>query len=929
VDSNHKLVLTFKDMNDYKERNNIFYELLRDEATIGPIIFIGYRFKHPGALEYLTSPEYDLLIKMIEQMGSSVRWHYCVFPYDEKNKEDLRLIDSLKRKNILVINSTFGDFMQEIIKRIGKIKSPFSGEVNIPVGEGSISIPKKDLLKDNQHFEILNEELFKVPAPSPRDSLNGKYNWSSFKEGHFITRNCRQEFLKAILNVVRDPLKYTLILKSSVGWGKTTLLKDISMELYKKRLPIIWLNPFGTIHIQSDKEFVLGRWDTERLIALIRKVEEVSGGKISPIIIADECDERIDEISTLLNKIEIENLKPTFILSTDPLTYDALKEDYMNLLQGLTFSPEQYNQSDTSELQKLIDFCINTKIIPIDSDKEAILSSIQEDEAEERLIFALQVIYDREHRPFGKIVKNSFESLENEIQRKLVLYVSSINQFGSIFIPRLYTLLKTMKTEATSEIVENYQKCLNKQILIDRFDQEESCVSTQHPLIAEKFLTLIDPSNLDNLLISLIQSMSNTIRDLELIRKLCKKINYYPEKKILSSELIYKIFKTAMNVTDNDWVVCQQYSKFLLKQEKPDKALDIINLAIKNNVRNLSLYHTRGNILKIFASDKDKAQELFDSASEDFAKCRVGGEPSEYPYVTNLDMLIFKLKHETDEQKRIDYQIEGKEIYEEALKTLPDTKLQYLTTQKYIESFQPNEKILNDFCKKIQASLKDGRPSAFSVAFYATRIYLNDPNNYQQAITILEEYQTRIKKSVLILVTEAELHSKESKFSESARCIDSAKRILASAEKEDIVKKVHYLDLILSFLLGEYKSAMKAQENLQKFIRFTKRSYPQGYIWKKTSKQKDPKNKKLSVDGKIWRGRIEDRKVKDYFGTISLTNDAGEVFYINFNPKYFQRSDFKAGDLIEFIVTFLPNRLRADDPGGNHFINTKDDIYVD
>ena len=53
------------------------------------------------------------------------------------------------------------------------------------------------------------------------------------------------------------------------------------------------------------------------------------------------------------------------------------------------------------------------------------------------------------------------------------------------------------------------------------------------------------------------------------------------------------------------------------------------------------------------------------------------------------------------------------------------------------------------------------------------------------------------------------------------------------------------------------------------------------------------------------------------------------VFYINFNPKYFQRSDFKAGDLIEFIVTFLPNRLRADDPGGNHFINTKDDIYVD
>ena len=85
--SSHELVLTFADQQISRSSNEKFYDLLREEAINGPIIFVGFSFTHPGASSKGTSPEFSLLMELLRDMGPAARWHYCVTPYDSSSDE--------------------------------------------------------------------------------------------------------------------------------------------------------------------------------------------------------------------------------------------------------------------------------------------------------------------------------------------------------------------------------------------------------------------------------------------------------------------------------------------------------------------------------------------------------------------------------------------------------------------------------------------------------------------------------------------------------------------------------------------------------------------------------------------------------------------------------------------------------------------------
>ncbi len=83
----------------------------------GPIIFIGFRFQHPGASSAGSSPEFSLLKDLLRDMGSA-RWHYCITPDEPNSLESELAMKTLSANQIHVINLKFGEFFDLIIDEV-------------------------------------------------------------------------------------------------------------------------------------------------------------------------------------------------------------------------------------------------------------------------------------------------------------------------------------------------------------------------------------------------------------------------------------------------------------------------------------------------------------------------------------------------------------------------------------------------------------------------------------------------------------------------------------------------------------------------------------------------------------------------------------------------------------------------------------------
>ena len=100
--SSHELVLTFADQQEARSRNSEFYDLLREEAINGPIIFVGFSFTYPGARNVGTSPEFSLLQEILREMGPAARWHYFVTPFDPSSADSNFILRKLHAIQIKV-----------------------------------------------------------------------------------------------------------------------------------------------------------------------------------------------------------------------------------------------------------------------------------------------------------------------------------------------------------------------------------------------------------------------------------------------------------------------------------------------------------------------------------------------------------------------------------------------------------------------------------------------------------------------------------------------------------------------------------------------------------------------------------------------------------------------------------------------------------
>ncbi|MCJ7762339.1 hypothetical protein MUP38_02650 [Candidatus Bathyarchaeota archaeon] len=424
----------------------------------------------------------------------------------------------------------------------------------------------------------------------------------------------------------------------------------------------------------------------------------------------------------------------------------------------------------------------------------------------------------------------------------------------------------------------------------------------------------------------------NNLRDLELVRHLLKQINDYSIS-LSSEEKTQKLFETAVESTHNDWVTCQQFSKYLLRSGEYALALAWADRALEKNLGNAALQHHKGNVLRRWGMDlKEKGKDAesdakFHDARKYFTLSRTATMPSEYGYVTHLDMLLYLIQNAKNDLEKANLIAEGAQLYEEAIKVIPQTAYNFLLESRFFV-FDLHGNTINDLCKKIEVAVDEGRASIYGAAFLADSLYRN--GNTKRAIEIIREQRKHSEEGLLLWVKEAELNAREGNFSEASKCIHLAKMREKNSETAEVQWRLHYWDLIISFVLGDYKDAMDASGILNALSFMPPQVLPRGYIWKDATKNVRRDLRKFPDHAKIWTGKIENvRTTGGGYGRIEVTNIAGEKFFVAFNPKYFwQRRDFRPGEYLKFVIAIHSNGLRAQNIEMNPFVNTTDDVFV-
>jgi len=938
----HQLVLTFNEQTSAREANADFYTLLRDEAVNGPIIFVGFSLTYPGARGPGTSPEFAELKGLLRDMGSTGRWHYCAVPADSELAGDRVARATLEEANIRIVPLGFADLMRALAEALEEKPLPLGSRppVCVPVGDSSLEISAEEADADRRQFELLCNETLGCQEPTVEESLNGCANWGSFRDGHLVHRDSLQLLQQELQKCLREAPSL-LTLAAPLGWGKTFLLRDLAMRRLLDSQPTIWLNPLSTIEIASaegQEPVTLGSWDTSRLDSIVSQIHALAAdddlGAI-PVLIADDCSERASELMALFRYLEQNHRRFVLIASLAETEFEVLSSEFPFLSKSCVVNPAA-NTDAASEVRALVKLCAENRVGAVDKDtnQELLVERILSSGAGELLVLALQVIFDGEHRPFEELVHALWETLDGDVARMLALRTALLHQHGALFAPRLFTLLRSFEKRTMSEVLHVYRSHLQERLLFERTVQEEPCAALLHPLVSQKLISVTElPSHeLDRQLLAVIGAMGGNDVDVELLRRYLKRLNDHAIG-LSDDKSARELFELSADITNADWVVLQQYTKYLLRREEPELAHAWARRALDKNPTHPSLHHTLGNVLrkwgmaKAESGDDAGAQRLFRDARDAFGNSRAGREADEYGYVTHLDMLIALLDREGDEDRRAELIAEGIQLYREGLSAVPEAKYNVLLEGRFRKHFDASDTVVRTVVDRIQSLIDKGTCSLPGALFLSD--YFAGYEAFGEAEAVLMGFlgQKRAGVSLAAWTKLAEIRAREGHYKKAALAIDSAKGQLASAGNWEAVWGMWYWNMLVAVARMDYREARAAIGELRSGRFFVRQSYPRGYFWLEKAKTISRSKRQFEEHAKIFRGQVSNLRAGGATGQIRVTNHVGENLDVSFVRRYYGRA-MRVGSSVRFAMEILPAGLRAAHVTAKPFEHTKDDLYV-
>ena len=776
------LVITRRDFRESLDRKRPLLEELKNYLFDYQcsIVFLGFSVQYG---------ENDVILSNVQEAYDSIAntIHQPFKPFAVLRNVDEDTKFDLKHSDITLLEGSFEDFIEEVEKLQCKTSTSADSDkephdkIYITVNKNILSISRELYEQNLDQFSFYYDSYFEDKIKQSKDISKEDFidRWKTqptdlfLATNRYIKRSRFDKYVRQLSSLIEDVQRtkstHIFHIKGDRASGKSVVAKQLSEYVYKELgLPVLFLTPNAAYTNKADNGRVteIQGWDArfiDKFISDLYREENDSDPQVT-LLVADHQLHKQSSIDILLKYLENHN-KPCVLLLTSNISVSLSFQDRIFNLYKMV-EVEICTDLDDNEIEMLFS-SVSRDRPEIEVQKEFLIQKAKKD-CHRDLLFILYTWFDEKYRRLEEIIVEEAKKLteEKDILRKLYLTVALFHQYN--YSPRI-----SLCAEAHNINIANFNS-LNSTPLFKAFlkfttvlsdtDTAEHFAFTRHPEFARLMIKelLGDPDEQIDYMAKVLQCAK--LSDLQFIQDFLIMV-FTSHETFFNIGQITKLKEASEKRFGEDWVLNHQFAAYLIREntqlENARYYLDKARMKVDNEASKSSIIHSLGNLK--FAmyrreEDKDKALIHYQEAEEYFESSRtIRSVPEEHGYVTNIDIITFKLNNETlQDKKRADLIGKKNSLIFEALTVVPSKRQNHLLRRIQSEGAPSFSELSTQHREILLEEIQQGQASPLLLDYYL-RDLLSRPKNktWLRIKSVVDQYNTKDDLATIIVVAKA------------------------------------------------------------------------------------------------------------------------------------------------------------------------------
>jgi tetratricopeptide (TPR) repeat protein/cold shock CspA family protein len=641
VDERH-LLLTQKDYARFKDRRKMLFEVLKQEMSSSTIIYLGYSHDDPNWL--MVHQEL-----MDEFAPSGIPVAYRVTPTTPDVDREI-----LKAQNVLTLDGTITEFVAAASADVGELR----------VDPTSMADLRKEVPSDLiPHFETNAASVLRLLSSWTyvnQAEFSGSQNVAEFLRGErpswaLIAGNAN--FKRDVEDLVMEGLldfatatkgsRRVLLVLGSAGYGITTTLMSLGVELVKQNAGPVLMHKPGTPVLEGDIAFAVSIFSTP------------------PFFVVDDAAATIRALESALEQVKALRKIACFLLG-------ERKNEWKQLSRHPKASEYEIKPLSDAEIERLLT-CLSDhgelgELGSLEHDLQ--VAAIQKKHEKQLLVVLREVT---EGKAFDAIIEAEYQKLPS-LAKQCYAAVSGAYQLKQHL--RDYVLAAVVGKDLT-EMYANTNDSLDGVIEYDIVDVANHIYAARcrHHSIAQLVWERCVPSeDREQVLLGIVRSLNLAYAtDFQLFDQLIQSDRTVDVLRSLTSKT--EFFEQACRKQPDNAYVRQHYSRMLIREKRYELALREIDSALKMRPVSSPLHHTRGYVLSAImmsSSSADIARRRMVQAEGAFQEAILRNKRDAFSY-HGLAFLYFNwARRFADDQEAVDYINRAQHVVADGLRAVHD-----------------------------------------------------------------------------------------------------------------------------------------------------------------------------------------------------------------------------------------------------------------
>ena len=652
--SDYNIIITKSDYARFRKKRQMLFESLKLDMAAVSFLYVGYSN---------TDQNWEILLEEIIEdfLPSELPQSFRIDPYP-----DIIEAEILQKKNIKTIKCSLEEFVSSFVSTsitstsLDSLLNFFKKNVP-PDLQNSFEASPVPVTRLLSSWEYVNQAPFN-DKPNLANFLKGDApNWSLIEGGFYFERDIQGEIYDAILEFATTS-KFTpsvAIALGSAGYGTSTLLKILAVQIVKDKAGAVFLLRPGAKVLEGDIEYATSLFS-------------------NIFFIIDDAADFAADLNRSIHMLRESKRRAFFLLG------DHLNEWHQRLSRprGQEYLIEPLSDG---EIDRLLDFLDrNHALNQIEHLPRDYQFAIIKERYQKELLVVMRE--STENNNFDAIIESEYRGIGDDFSKLFYLFVCSFYQHGALIRD---SLLSELLEIDLSQLYNKISLSTEGVVVFECVDTTRGLYAARarhHKIAAVVWERCADLGQKENIIQKSLKSLNlnfgldahafdlfvRSDRIVECIRTLEGKISFFDQ---------------ASNMDPTSPYVRQHYARMLSRARQYQYALIQIDNAIKNDPTVRILYHTKGKILSelaINAEGTEFGRKYLIQAESCFNKGITLNNRDDYGF-ESLASLYFdwskKLSNE-DPGESADYLAKAEEVISLGLRTVRNKESLWILSAK-------------------------------------------------------------------------------------------------------------------------------------------------------------------------------------------------------------------------------------------------------